>query len=72
LNGLRKGHLLSNRHGRATIQKDEGGGMKDEVKALKASFHPSSLRLHPFQAVGLAASCVLDREGSALDKTVAT
>src|SRR5205085_12481385 len=28
--------------------KDEGGRMKDEVKAVRLSLHPSSFRLHPF------------------------
>jgi hypothetical protein len=36
---------------RGTESKDEGGRMKDEVKAFKNnekhSFHPSSFRLHP-------------------------
>jgi hypothetical protein len=28
-------------------RKDEGGRMKDEVKAKLTSLHPSSFRLHP-------------------------
>jgi hypothetical protein len=45
VNCLPKSYLLSNHHGRATIHKDEGGGMNDEVKAVEASL--SSFILPP-------------------------